>query len=263
MGAILFPLVLVFLGLWFLVRNEQRIPMLSAERMLGVVFLYLNILSWMHWFSGGGWDLAKLGQGGGYIGGFFERLLVVALGDSGAAVVLVAWLLVSLAFTFDLSIPDLFRKLTSPAVKTGEFIAEKSSKIAQPLTEKMEGESSKPAIVFKEGNTHPQGFTPIGGKRVKKNGAGKDAAAQPDQAGAQETSLNGKQMARIFQSSASSIDWELPDYKEILNPAAKAVVRQNIDQERAKVIEETLKFIRRAGACGGDPPRTDLYPVWG
>ena len=183
MGAILFPLVLVFLGLWFLVRNEQRIPMLSAERMLGVVFLYLNILSWMHWFSGGGWDLAKLGQGGGYIGGFFERLLVVALGDSGAAVVLVAWLLVSLAFTFDLSIPDLFRKLTSPAVKTGEFIAEKSSKIAQPLTEKMEGESSKPAIVFKEGNTHPQGFTPIGGKRVKKNGAGKDAAAQPDQAG--------------------------------------------------------------------------------
>ena len=47
-------------------------------------------------------------------------------------------------------------------------------------------------------------------------------------------------MARIFQSSASSIDWELPDYKEILNPAAKAVVRQNIDQERAKVIEETL-----------------------
>jgi S-DNA-T family DNA segregation ATPase FtsK/SpoIIIE len=62
LGAVLFPLILIFLGIWFLVRNEQRFPMLSTERMLGVVFLYLDILAWMHWFSGGGWDLAEAGQ---------------------------------------------------------------------------------------------------------------------------------------------------------------------------------------------------------
>ena len=124
MGALLFPLMLLLVGLWFIVRNEQRFPMISVERLLGILFLFLNVLGWLHWFSGGGWELANEGGGGGYIGAFFERLLVLALGDWGALVVLVAWLLVALAFTFDLSIPDLFRKMSKPAVKTGEFIAE-------------------------------------------------------------------------------------------------------------------------------------------
>ena len=245
LGAILFPLMLIFVGLWFLVRNEQRFPMLSAERMLGVVLLYLNILSWMHWFSGGGWDLAKAGQGGGYLGGFFERFFVVTLGDGGAAVVLVAWLLLALAFTFDLSIPDLFRKLTKPAVKTGEFIAEKSTKIAEPILEKTETDQPKSSVVFKNGNSHPQGFTPLESKgllkkKSKKKGQAEEAAAAETETAAAKPAVTGAQMARIFQSSESSLDWKLPSVDEILNPATKAVVRHNIDQERAKVIEETL-----------------------
>ena len=219
--------------------------MLSAERMLGVVLLYLNILSWMHWFSGGGWDLAKAGQGGGYLGGFFERFFVVTLGDGGAAVVLVAWLLLALAFTFDLSIPDLFRKLTKPAVKTGEFIAEKSTKIAEPILEKTETDQPKSSVVFKNGNSHPQGFTPLESKgllkkKSKKKGQAKEAVAAETETAAAKPAVTGAQMARIFQSSESSLDWKLPSVDEILNPATKAVVRHNIDQERAKVIEETL-----------------------
>jgi len=90
MGAMLFPLMLLLVGLWFIVRNEQRFPMISVERLLGILFLFLNVLGWLHWFSGGGWELANEGGGGGYIGAFFERLLVLALGDWGALVVLVA-----------------------------------------------------------------------------------------------------------------------------------------------------------------------------
>lgn len=247
LGAILFPIMLIFLGLWFLVRNEQRFPMLSAERMLGVVLLYLNILSWMHWFSGGGWDLAEAGQGGGYIGGFFERLLVVALGDGGAAVVMVAWLLLALAFTFDLSIPDLFRKLTKPAVKTGEFIAEKSSKIAEPIKEKVETDKSRKAPVFKNGNSHPQGFTPLDANGPKKRNGKRSRKSDKAEITAKKTSVSGEQMARIFQSSESSLDWKLPEVDEILNPATKASVRQNVDQERARIIEETLKSFSAPG----------------
>jgi S-DNA-T family DNA segregation ATPase FtsK/SpoIIIE len=136
-------LLLIFLGFWFLVRNEQRFPMLSTERMLGVISLYLDILTWVHWFSGGGWDLAEAGLGGGYLGGFFERILVVTLGDAGAVVVMTAWLLLGLAFTFDLSIPDLFRRMSKPAVKTGEFITEKTTKIVEPHKENGEPEKSK------------------------------------------------------------------------------------------------------------------------
>jgi len=241
-GAILFPLLLIFLGLWFVVRNEQRFPMLSAERMLGVVLLYLNILSWLHWFDGGGWPLAKAGQGGGYLGAFFERLLVVALGEVGAAVVLVAWLLLALAFTFDLSIPDLFRKMTQPAVKTGEFIAEKSTRIVEPLqTDSDAPLPVKSRRIFRNGDTPPQGFTPLNGKPSLKSASKKENASAPVTAGSSvKTEINGAQMARVFQSSESSLDWKLPSVDEILNPAIKAVVRQNVDQDRARIIEETL-----------------------
>ena len=241
LGAILFPVVLIFVGFWFLVRNEQRFPMLSAERMLGVILLYFNILSWMHWFSGGGWDLAEAGQGGGYIGAFFERLLVIALGDGGAAVVMVAWLLLALAFTFDLSIPDLFRKLTKPAVKTGEFIAEKSSKIAEPIKEKVGTEKLKQAAVFKDGTSHPQGFTPLDSNGSKKRNGKRGRKAETPELSSSKQAVSGSQMARIFQSAETSLDWKLPNVDEILNPATKASVRQNMDQERARIIEETLK----------------------
>ncbi|MDK2982051.1 MAG: segregation ATPase FtsK/SpoIIIE, family [Chloroflexota bacterium] len=251
-GAVLFPLLLIFLGLWFVVRNEQRFPMLSAERMLGVVLLYLNILSWLHWFDGGGWPLAKAGQGGGYVGAFFERLLVVALGEVGAAVVLVAWLLLALAFTFDLSIPDLFRKMTKPAVKTGEFIAEKSTKIVEPL-QQGEGDPEMPAPtrsrrIFRNGDTPPHGFTPLNGKPPRKSaGKKEEKAADATPASSAKSEVSGSQMARVFQSSESSLDWKLPNVDEILNPAIKAVVRQNVDQDRARVIEETLESFGAPG----------------
>ncbi len=248
LGAVLFPLILIFLGIWFLVRNEQRFPMLSTERMLGVIFLYLDILTWVHWFSGGGWDLAKAGLGGGYLGGFFERLLVITLGDGGAAVVMFAWLLLGLAFTFDLSIPDLFRKMSKPAVKTGEFISEKSAGIVearQPAVEK-EATKARPSRVFVNGNNHPEGFTPIDNKAIKKFTQGK-SGSQPVPVNEKEAAPSGTQMARIFQSSTSSLEWRLPKVEEILNPAVKAVVRQNADQERAKLIEDTLNSFGAPG----------------
>lgn len=240
LGAILFPLILIFLGIWFLVRNEQRFPMLSSERMLGVVFLYLDILSWVHWFSGGGWKLAEAGQGGGYLGGFFERILVVTLGDAGAAVVMFAWLLLGLAFTFDLSIPDLFRKMSRPAVKTGEFISEKTAKMVEPHKEAAESVKSRQMPVFVNGSGHPEGFTPIENKPLKKLTLKKGGTQATAVSNAAEPAPGGAQMARIFQSSATSLDWRLPRIDEILNPSVKAVLRQNVDQERARLIEETL-----------------------
>jgi len=115
LGAVLFPFVLIIVGMWFIVRNEKRFPMISVERLLGVISIYLNSLSWIHWFSGGGWELAAAGGGGGSLGAVFEWIFVSLFGIWGALVILIAWSLVALAFTFDLSIPDLFRKVTGPA----------------------------------------------------------------------------------------------------------------------------------------------------
>jgi len=47
-------------------------------------------------------------------------------------------------------------------------------------------------------------------------------------------------ISRIYRAAADGIDWELPEIEDILNPASKAVIQKNVDQDRAKVIEETL-----------------------
>ena len=243
MGSLLFPIVLMLVGLWFIVRNEQRFPIVSVERLLGIVFLYINILAWMHWFSGGGWSLAAEGGGGGYLGAFFERVLANLLGDWGALVVLIAWLLVALAFTFDLSIPDLFRKAGRPAVKTGEFIAEKSSQLAAPVLKKKPlpaPESGR--IVFANGDSQPEGFTPI-----KNNGRQMTRAEkirtrfEPSKPKINPAGTKtGTEIIRSYQSAENLVDWILPLPEEVLNPATKAVFRKNIDEDRARVIEETL-----------------------
>jgi S-DNA-T family DNA segregation ATPase FtsK/SpoIIIE len=110
-GAFVLPIALIVIGLWLVFRNIERLPLLSPERLVGVTLLYLNILAWMHILAQGGFELAAQGQGGGYIGAVFEWALVSSLGFAGALVVLIAWLLIALAFTLDLSIPELFRYL--------------------------------------------------------------------------------------------------------------------------------------------------------
>ncbi len=242
-GALLFPALLGMIGFWFILRNEQRLPMPSMERMLGIIFLYINVLAWLHWFSGGGWDLASQGSGGGYLGGFFEFVLVISLGEWGALVVLVAWLLVALAFTFDLSIPDLFRNLSRPAVKTGSFIADQSAKLKKTAAANGQhrGELKK-TVHFSEPNKQPSGFRPI-----KKSSGVWLKSAKTDQTDekrltplAEPARTTGVYGSRTFRSSQNGLNWKIPEPEKILNPASPGVVKKSFDQDRAKVIEETL-----------------------
>ena len=243
LGALLFPIVLMLVGLWFIVRNEQRFPMVSVERLLGILFLYLNILTWLHWFSGGGREIAAQGGGGGYLGLFFESIIFSLVGEWGGFVVLIAWLLVALAFTFDLSIPDLFRKLSKPAVKTGEFIVEKSTAIAKPILNKKSGSGEpKDRKYFPERAEQPDGFTPIKSSGQVLSRADRLRGKQGGATGAEPvvSSGNGLEVKRIYQSSENQIEWQLPVPEEVLNPASKAIIRKSVDQDRARLIEETL-----------------------
>jgi S-DNA-T family DNA segregation ATPase FtsK/SpoIIIE len=47
-GSFVLPVTLILVGIWLVLRNVERLPMLSAERLTGLVLLYLNILAWMH-----------------------------------------------------------------------------------------------------------------------------------------------------------------------------------------------------------------------
>ena len=244
LGAMIFPLVLLLIGLWLIFRNEKRFPLLSLERLIGVISLYLNILAWLHWFNGGGWNLAEVGDGGGYLGAVFERLLVVALGYWGAFVVLLAWVLISLAFTFDVSIPDLFRNLTSNATKTGKFIKNQTGKVTRRGKRETVAESGQERIAFSENGDQPDGFTPIQKSKSRRAIRNKEKTVRPQTAkptkGKTGDLPDGVTIERIYQSAQNQIEWRLPKIDEILNPISKGIVRDNLDQERANIIEETL-----------------------
>jgi len=243
-GSLLFPIVMILVGVWFVLRNEQRFPMPSIERLLGIVFLYFNLLGWLHWFSGGGWSLAAEGAGGGYTGALFERILFITLGEWGTLIVLIAWLLIALAFTFDLSIPDLIRNITRPASKTSAYLAEQSSKLVarKNKTEQVdEGRQSR--LDDRASGDHPEGFNPI--KKTKsiltKSGQQKPTmSAQPSTAKPATQLEAAGDVARSFRGSDKGLVWSLPEPEKILNPASPSIVKKSFDQDRAKIIEETL-----------------------
>ena len=248
MGAIMFPFVLLLVGFWLIFRNEKRFPILSLERILGIIFLYINILAWMHWFTGGGWPLAKSGGGGGYVGALFERLLVVALGDWGAFVVLIAWVLIALAFIFDVSIPDLFRSITQKAEKTGKFIKSQTGKVPKP-NRRLSSRKKEEMTTFSEDGKQAQGFTPIQKRKIRtpfnKKPITKISSENTRQ---EEIALpDGVSVERVYHSAENSINWKLPKLDEILNPISKGIIRDNLDQERARIIEETLESFNAPG----------------
>ena len=239
-GAILFPAMLILIGLWYLLRNEHRIPMVSAERLLGIIFLYINILTWIHFFSGGSEEIAQNGGGGGYLGFFFWVIFSSSstLGEMGAIVVLITWLLIALAFTFDLSIPDLIRGITRKAANTGGAIVEKTADIRQTIAGSKE-QKKQPAVVFDGTNAQPQGFMPIEkagiGKRI-----GREVSNKQTSVSRSSESADKRPMLDAAQPIRNRLNWSLPDLEKILNPASKVIVQQSLDQEKARIIEDTL-----------------------
>ncbi|MCD6576858.1 MAG: DNA translocase FtsK 4TM domain-containing protein [Anaerolineaceae bacterium] len=248
MGAIMFPFVILLVGFWLIFRNEKRFPMPSIERLLGIILLYINMLAWMHWLSGGGWSLAESGGGGGYIGAVFERLLVVALGDWGAFVVLLAWVLIALAFTFDVSIPDLFRNITQKLVKTGKLVKSQTNKVSK-INWRASSGKVKESMHLSENREQLDGFTPIQEKKIRMPFNNKPVS-EVFSGNTRQKKIglpDGVSIERVYHSAENSIKWKLPKLDEILNPISKGIIRDNLDQERAKIIEETLASFNAPG----------------
>ena len=50
-GTYLLPLGLIALGLWLILRHFERVPLLGLERAIGLVLIYFNLLTWLHFFT--------------------------------------------------------------------------------------------------------------------------------------------------------------------------------------------------------------------
>ena len=224
-GSFFLPVVFFLIGGWLVLRNENRLPVISTARLLGILLLTFNIFTWMHWFSGGGWEKAAAGEGGGYLGAIFERILSATLGDWGGLVVLFAWFLIALVLTFDISVPDLFRNLTHTAGKTKDLVSESASKLTvkkQPSS--MDGFTSLDERTFRKAALKPA--SPV----LNEQPASKATDQQAD------TKLE----PQIRIQSRPTMKIKPPLVSEMLNLPDKKVLQTSEDKDRAAIIEETL-----------------------
>ncbi len=216
-GMYILPLALIVVGAWLVLRHFERIPSVSVERLIGIILLFTNILAWLHFLtfpvsSQAALDTAAAGEGGGYIGGAFVIALQSTLGTGGAAIALLAWTLIALAMTLDVSILDMFRWVPALVTRLGdqwdEFRAQRGGKPASYT-----GMVPQPGVPMPEGDLLSPAYAP--------------SAPQP--------------AALPFAvSGAQAREWAIPPVAEILDEGGQVDYDAELDLQRGRVIEETL-----------------------
>ncbi len=214
-GIYILPVGLILMGLWLILRRIEKLPPLSLERAVGIVVFFFWLLAFFHAiyvpveFA----EQAVLDRvGGGYFGSLFEKLLFNGLGVGGAVIALLAWLLIAVTMTFDISIEDLFRWFNPLVVKI-------RSSLIRPKTQS--SQTFPPDGTEVDAN----GFTVLHRPEPEVNAT---AAAN---IGAPVTTV---------RPAETVIHWQLPELKNILDSGTAPSVNEEFIQQRARLIEETL-----------------------
>ena len=245
-GAFFIPIILIASGVLILTREYIDLPILTAGRQTGIFLLVFNLLTWFHFFAGGGWIAANAGIGGGYLGGVFEWALVKGLGKAGAIVFMAVWSLACIVLIFKISVPELlnwFKKNLAEAIKP----------VSERLNTSTDNGWQEQTMIERvvppdndEYETPPDGFKAVdpqiaNQKTVERIRPVKDKRqsaprVEPVTAGVEETSPI---RVKTRSSRVRSV-WKLPDIDQILDPATPIAIRENVDQDRARLIEDTL-----------------------
>jgi S-DNA-T family DNA segregation ATPase FtsK/SpoIIIE len=209
-GTYMLPVGLLVFGLWLVFRKIERIPPLSLERAVGSILLFLWLLTVLHSLVATAETaeaIALTGGGGGALGGLFQRMLWFGLGTGGAVIALIAWFIIGISMTFDISVQDLFRWLG-------------------PVTNQLRTWLNKPIknqSALTPDPVETNGYTPL------------HPAETPVLSVPTPTTPIVKTTV-----GAPVIQWILPEVSDILDEGTAPSVNEDFIQQRARLIEETL-----------------------
>ena len=217
-GAYVFPLGLLGIGLWLVLRSFERVPRMRLERVLGLVLLYGGGLAFLHWIQhpvdgDAAYQLATAGKGGGYFGAAVHNLLNGLFGVGGSLIALLAWLFISLTLIFDRPLPDLFRWISALWLR----LADAWDDLRSPH------HPASPRSVL------PQ--APVSASRLEVTARERLAPFIP---------LGDEE-------EPQPVTWLLPDVAEILDPGSEPEFDDEEDRARARLIEETLNSFGAPG----------------
>jgi S-DNA-T family DNA segregation ATPase FtsK/SpoIIIE len=217
-GAYLFPATLLIVGLWLVLRSFQHVPRVALERLLGVLLLFINILVWMHLlsFPKDPNALAASGGGGGYVGAFIFKLLDASLGMAGMVITLLAWLIIALVLVLDVSVVELFRWLP--------LLVERLQDGIQDWMDERRNHRSKAAAKAELRTTQP---SPPGNWPDAESLAG----------------MGDRPLQVSTLKPSQPRPWVLPPIDQILEKGGETLYDDDVDRQRARVIEETLRVL--------------------
>ena len=228
-GVYIFPFTIILCGLWLILRNFERIPQLAIERFLGLILLFSNILASIHFITvlrtqANTYELANSGQGGGYAGALMVNGLVAALGTGGAAIALIAWLIIALVLSMDMTIWEMVRRI-SPVWQ----------QMTDSLTEPLSAWNGKRRSKSMSNTAQYPDLIPVAGEKAK------GPQAQPGDTSSTAAGPDGMPpFIPNYASTKSPQTWTLPPIEQILDAGIDISVDEELDLERAKLIEETL-----------------------
>ncbi len=224
-GVYILPLALIGLGGWLLLRNVDKFPSLSTERVVGILLFLLNLPAWFHLAIDGNFVDAKLGLGGGYLGAGLKMALVQMLGKPGATIALAAWLLISLILMLDLTMAnavkwfeDRFQKFAAKLKENAKNRRTRSRSNSSPTASDQGVKTTQPGQKPHSNNANP---------------------ARPSQRLA--AAPQGEVSSLYLKNEPVKQEWVLPKLDEILEPGVEVVDDSENDRQRANVIEETLR----------------------
>lgn len=231
------PIILVIGGAWFLLSRYPQFPNVTVPRVLGATGLVFNLMTWFQLFHAPNPANALALKGGGVLGNAIYSWFHSGLGTPGTVIMLIAWLLIALMLLVNLSLPALLvwivTSIKNIRVRFSDFTRNLAEIIRQKKAERDQ----------------------IQAERLSEVSQARLPLDEPEPEVAQSTPARTVQHP-ISQNSAQEIGqvkpegqktWVLPEPEDILKPARHITASDEIDEDRARVIEETLRSFNAPG----------------
>ena len=217
-GAYLFPAGLFMIGLWLVLRSFQRVPHIAVERVFGIILIFLNVLGWMHFFAfpEDAYALAAKSAGGGYTGAFIFNTLFVSIGWAGLVITLVAWLVIALILLLDVSVAELFQWMPPLLMH-----------LQDNLQDWLDERRNHRRMASVKLSTSP--MPPV------------STDSWPELGSLQGTEKDLLDSSTGYENQPRP--WVLPSIDQILEKGGESTYDDDVDRQRARVIEDTLKML--------------------
>ncbi|MBI5303423.1 MAG: DNA translocase FtsK 4TM domain-containing protein [Chloroflexi bacterium] len=245
-GVYFTPFILIALSIWMFLDAIDHTWNIGWERPLGVGVLYVFVLAVLHWAVAFDNPMKepRAFAGGGMLGWTIASLLISALGAIGAALAMTASIGVALILLFNISLPELGRRILYVARIIPHLPQELSRRPAEPR-------ATQPPLPTISPRPRPSApfVTPRDLEPRRESPAPVEPPAPPRGPVAARI-IGGNAPAEPVPPAIAASDaptpiiqreWRLPEWSGMLEESIESDMNQHEIRERVHRIEETLQ----------------------